>query len=272
MRPPEWIPESQFLLAYQAGLAERRADQSDKRSPGRKAHRTPLLVLVTAIMMAALSVQARSQSLDSSGDSSALTGITAPEKLHPAYLRPTQKTKISNYVLAAFGPRPIVISAVSAGINQETNTPPDWNQGAEGYAKRFGSNYGILAVGSTTHYALSEVFKEDAMYYRCECRGVFPRIRHALLSTFTARRGEDGHQVFSIPALVAPYVGSTIAVYGWYPARYGPKDAFRMGNYDLLEYMAGNISLEFLYSGPRSLLHRVHMNNTHGSPEPGPNP
>jgi hypothetical protein len=87
----------------------------------------------------------------------------------------------------------------------------------------------------------------------------------------TARRGEDGHLVFSFPALVAPYAGSMTAVYGWYPNRFGAKDAFRMGNYSMLLYMGGNVSLEFFYSGPHSLLHRMHLNNMHGSPIQGPN-
>jgi hypothetical protein len=176
-----------------------------------------------------------------------------------------------NYVFDAFGPYPIVGAAFGAGINQANNTPPEWNQGVEGYSKRFGSDYGIAMVATTTRYGLSEAFKEDAMYYRCECGGIFPRVRHALVSTLTARRGEDGHRVFSIPALVGPYAGTMTAAYGWYPNRYGAKDAFRTGNYSLLAFAGENIALEFFYSGPHSLLHRMHLNNAHGSPEPGPN-
>jgi hypothetical protein len=33
----------------------------------------------------------------------------------------------------------------------------------------------------------------------------------------------------------------------------------------------GNVALEFPYSGPHSLLNRMHLNSSHGSPEPGPN-
>jgi hypothetical protein len=92
-----------------------------------------------------------------------------------------------------------------------------------------------------------------------------------VISTFTARRGSDGHRVFSFPALVAPYVGTMAAVYGWYPDRYGAKDALRMGNYNLLAYMGGNITLEFLYGGPHSLLSRMHLNSRHGAPNSGSN-
>jgi hypothetical protein len=61
------------------------------------------------------------------------------------------------------------------------------------------------------------------------------------------------------------------AVYGWYPDRFGAKDGFRIGNYSLLVYAGGNIALEFLHSGPHSLLSRMHLNNAHGAPGPGPN-
>ena len=130
-------------------------------------------------------------------------------------------------------------AAIAAGINQADNTPPECRQGAAGYSKRFASDFGIAAVTTTTRYALARAFREDTLYYRCECRGVFPRLSHAMLSTFTGRRGEDGHRVFSVSALVAPYAGTMTAVYGWYPGRYNAKDGFRMGNYSLLGYVAG---------------------------------
>jgi hypothetical protein len=101
---------------------------------------------------------------------------------------------------------------------------------------------------------------------------MFPRLSHAVFSTLTARRGEDGHRIFSVPALLAPYVGSTTAVYGWYPRRYDARDAFRMGNYNMLGYVGANIGLEFLYSGPHSLLSRMHLNNRHGAPDSSSNP
>ena len=212
------------------------------------------------------------QSPADSRDSSSTVASTSPTELDLTYVRPPRKTKLRNYLFDAFGPYPIVGAGLAAGIHQAYNAPPEWKQGAEGYGKRFGSDFGIAAVTMTTRYTLSAAFKEDALYYRCECKGVFPRLKHAMISTLTARRGDDGHRVFSIPALVAPYAGSMTAVYGWYPGRYGAMDGFRMGNYSLLWYAGGNVALEFLYSGPHSWLSRMHMNNRHGAPNPGSNP
>jgi hypothetical protein len=227
-----------------------------------------LAVAVSAIFAAS----ARSQLVVDAPDSPAVSASTTPAQPDLTYFRPTQKTKLRNYAFDAFGPYPITGAALAAGIGQTYNSPPEWNQGAEGYGRRIGSAFGIAAVSTTTRYGLAQTFREDTLYYRCECEGIFPRFRHAVISTLTARRGEDGHSVFSFPALIAPYAGAMTAVYAWYPDRYNGKDALRMGNYAMLGYVGGNVALEFLYSGPHSLLTRMHLNNTHGAPSSGSRP
>lgn len=259
-----------FLMCSSAKPMVKHGDQSGQRPIGMRGRRAIPMALMAAVV-AVLPVHAGSQLLPYSGDSSDTATVATAGQLDLTYVRPTQRTKVSNYLFDAYGPYPIVGAGVAAGINQLTDAPPEWNQGAVGYFKRFGSDFGIAAVTTTTRYGLAEAFKEDTLYYRCECKGVFPRMGHAMISTVTARRGEDGHRVFSLPALLAPYAGSMTAIYGWYPSRYGAKDALRTGNYSLLTYMGGNIALEFFYSGPHSLVHRMHLNNGHGAPDPGPN-
>jgi hypothetical protein len=231
-----------------------------------------MLLLLAAADLTILPPLAEPQLLADSGDSSATVASPAPAQRDLTYTRPTETTKLRNYAFDMFGPYPVAGAAFAAGIGQAYNTPPEWKQGVEGFAKRIGSDFGIAAVSTTTLYGLAQAFKEDTLYYRCECKGVFPRLRHAVTSTLTARRGQDGHGVFSVPALIAPYAGTMTAVYAWYPGRYDAKDALRMGNYTLLGYVGGNIALEFFYSGPHSLLQRLHLNNGHGAPDPSPNP
>lgn len=236
-----------------------------------------LMILLLAIAgLTVLPALLVAQSLADSGDSSSTevstSLVTTQPQLALTYSRPTEKTRLHNYFFDTFGPYPIVGAAVVAGINQADDAPPEWNQGAEGYGKRFGSSFAIAGVSATTRYALARAFREDTLYYRCECKGFLPRLSHAVSSSFTSRRGDDGHRVFSFPALVAPYAGTMTAVYGWYPGRYNAKDAFRMGNYNVLVYIGGNIALEFLYSGPHSLISRMHLNNGHGAPDPGSQP
>ena len=230
--------------------------------------RQSIFLLFAIANLAALPVMASAQSLADSVDSSGFVASTTPQS-DLVYTRPTQQIKLRNYVFDAFGPYPIAGAAVVAGIGQMDNTPVAWGQGAAGYGRRFGSDLGIAAISTTTRYALAEAFKEDTLYYRCECNGVFPRLRHAVVSTVTARHGEDGHRAFSYSAFVAPYAGTVTAVYAWYPANYGARSALRMGNYNLLGNVGQNILLEFLYSGPHSLLSRMHLNNPHAAPDPG---
>jgi hypothetical protein len=230
-----------------------------------------LFALTLAAFPAVVEAQSSAGLRDSSGAATAPNDATQslPDL---TYTRPTEKLKLHTYFFDAFGPYPIFGAAFTAGINQAYNTPPEWKQGAEGYGKRFGSNFGIAAVSTTTRYALAEAFREDTLYYRCECKGVFRRLGHAAISTMTARRGDDGHRVFSIPDLVSPYAGTLTAVYAWYPDRFGAKDALRMGNYSMLAYLGGNIALEFLYRGPHSLLSRAHLTNGHVGPDPNAKP
>src|ERR1035437_4115748 len=180
-------------------------------------------IMLLLLVVAALPLSAKAQTLADSRDSAGTVATTTPVP-DLTYIRPTTKTKLHSYFFDAFGPYPIVGAALAAGINQADNTPPEWKQGAAGYSKRFGSDFGIATVTTTTRYALARAFREDTLYYRCECKGVFPRLNHAVISTFTGRRGNDGHRVFSVSALVAPYAGTMTAVYGWYPGRYGAKD------------------------------------------------
>lgn len=174
-----------------------------------------------------------------------------------AYHRPTDKQKFHAYLFDTFGPYPFLGATVASAISQSKNSPPEWQQGYGAYGVRFASAYGIAMITTTTRYGLAEALHEDTLYYRCSCSGFLPRLEHSLISTFTARRGEDGHQVLSLPAIAAPYAGTMIAVAGWYPDRYGVKDGFRMGNYALLYVVGNNLALEFLYGGPHTLLPHV---------------
>jgi hypothetical protein len=225
--------------------------------------------LVVAVGVMASPVWGTAQTLAASGTPSVFdTGITAAPS-YLTYTRPTKTAELHNYLFDTFGPYPIAVAAVTAGIDQIDNSPPEWGGDGAGYSKRLGSDFGIAMVSTTTRFALSKALRQDPLYYRCTCKGVFPRLGHALVSSFTARTGEDGHRVFSVPALVGPYAGSFTAVYGWYPNRYEAKDALRIGNYSLLEYIGGDMVLEFLHTSPRSWLSRMHLSSRHGAPDAG---
>jgi hypothetical protein len=206
-----------------------------------------------------------------------LSGNSAASQLTPLpYVQPTQREKMHNYLFEAFGPYPVAWTTLVAGWHQARRSPPDWREGFPGYGERYASDFGNSAVNITTRFALAKALDEDTLYYRCSCSGVWPRLKHALVSTAFVHRGADGRRAFALPVVVAPYAAGMTAVYGWYPSRYGAKDAFRMGNYGLLSYFAGNISLEFLspllHAKRSSWITRLHFDNRHLAPETDPGP
>jgi hypothetical protein len=252
--------------SYLAYRKDRRSTYNSRRVKSRWAG----LLALTAFLMAVHPATARSQSVSVAGEYPDAPMGTISAQQDTAYIRPSAPTIARNYVSDTFGPYPAAWAVFAAGVDQANNAPPEWNQGMKGYAKRFGSDFGMASTQTTTRYALSETLSLDPLYYRCACRGVYLRLRHAMVSSFTARRGEDGHRVFSIPSLVAPYAGSMAAVYGWYPNRFGPMDGFRMGNYALLESVGTNIAVEFFHAEPHSLLSRMHLNNARSQLSQGP--
>jgi hypothetical protein len=235
-----------------------------------------LAILVLCLGATISSVPASAQSGAGAGTSSSQQQTTPPPqqqssqpgmmtprvaKVQPGqpYERPTEKDKLRGYIFDSFGPYPIISSVTTAGIQQARNKPPDWGQGWDAYGVRVASNFGVNLVTQTTRYTLAELFREDTLYYRCDCTGFGHRLGHALISTVTARRGDDGHRVFSFASLAAPYAGTEAAALLWYPSRFDASDGFRMGNINLAVQAGFNVAYEFIYGGPHTLLAKHHV-------------
>lgn len=169
---------------------------------------------------------------------------TAPATL--PYRPPTQKQRFHGYLSWMFAPLPLTSVMFISGVHQAERDPPDWQSGWAGFGQRLASNLGTEMANATARYALSEALQEDSLYYPCPCRGLWPRLFYAVSTSFVARRGADGHRVFGVPELLAPYAGPFASVYGWYPSRYGWKDALRLGSHGLLTEIGTNIAIEFL--------------------------
>jgi len=221
--------------------------------------------LLVIAVLSGVSPLAKAQSSAGTGGSTR-TSPSAQTTSKPAHVQPGRTAdytkpdfgqRFHNYLFDSFGPYPLIGAAAAAGVTQGTNSPPEWGQGAEGYGYRYASAFGINLVATSARYGLAEIFREDTIYYRCECSGFFPRLSHAVISTVTSRRGDDGHRFISIANIAAPYAGTETAALGWYPSRYNAMDGFRMGNYALLTYAGVNVAKEFIYGGPHTLIKNV---------------
>jgi hypothetical protein len=202
-----------------------------------------LLVLVNANGFGQFSPGTASSAV--AGTSSATAGPPGLSNATDRYAFPNGKQQFRNYLYNAFGPPALISTAIGAGLDQNKPAPPEWDSGGEGYGERYGWRFGMSLVSETTRYSLGAVTHEDVAYHRCACSGLIPRTTHAMVSTLSART-RSGRTIFSVPALVSPYAGSFTAMNAWYPSRYEPADAFRVGSISFAFRAAGNLVGEFI--------------------------
>lgn len=213
--------------------------------------------------------------------SAKIVDAPAPVQQPPAVqlpMRPykplTQKQQFHDYMANMFSPYSLASLAFVSGLHQAERNPSEWQEGTAGFSERVASNFGTTVANATTRYLLSEALRENTLYYRCQCRGFWRRLNHAIFYTVIARRGPKGHRVFSVPNFVAPYAGPFASVYGWYPSRFGWEAAFRMGNHGLLSEIGTNISIEFLPTilgrRGRKWASRLHLGNPEAASKKAP--
>ena len=75
--------------------------------------------------------------------------------------------KFQLFFKSAMDPWPFLLAAVLAGTNQAQNSFPEYGQGVQGYAKRFGASYGDYFIGNLMGNAvLASLLHEDPRYYQ----------------------------------------------------------------------------------------------------------
>jgi len=227
------------------------------------------IIALASILFFASTVNAQSAPLDDGGGPVESSSIFPLAVVPPTptldvlvsasvpYVQPTETQKFHNFAWNALGPVAFAGSSIAAAIDQASNFPHQWGQGADAYGARVASNLGISLVTATAQYSLAEAFHEDTAYYRCSCMGFFPRFWHAALSSVAARRGSDGHYSFSVALTVSPFIGPMTAANTWIPSRNGPNLGFHMGAHNLMGQFGQDEALEFFYGGPRTLLGRL---------------
>ena len=75
--------------------------------------------------------------------------------------------KFQLFFKSATDPWPFLLAAVLGGINQARDSFPEYGQGMQGYAKRFGASYGDYFIGNFMGDAvLTSLLREDPRYYQ----------------------------------------------------------------------------------------------------------
>jgi len=75
--------------------------------------------------------------------------------------------KYQLFFKSASDPWPFLLASVLAGVSQAENALPEYGQGVQGYAKRFGASYGDYFLGNFLGNAvLASLLHEDPRYYQ----------------------------------------------------------------------------------------------------------
>ncbi len=127
----------------------------------------------------------------------------------------TEKQRLRQYLAYTFGVFPLIAKGTGAGLSQWIDSPPEWGQGGEGYARRLGNHLAYNAVRGTLTYTTSVAFHEDNRYFASGKPSVRGRILHALISPVVAHHanGRDSLSYSSVTGIA----GASLISRAWSP-------------------------------------------------------
>jgi hypothetical protein len=129
----------------------------------------------------------------------------------------TPKQKFELFFKSETDPWPFLLSSVVAGIGQADNSYPEWGQGAQGYAKRFGAAYSDAFIGNFFGNAIfTSWWHEDPRFFQKGTGSGVKRFLWAASSTVWCRR-DNGKWGPNYANVGGNLVGAAIAR-AYYPA------------------------------------------------------
>jgi hypothetical protein len=160
----------------------------------------------------------------------------------------TAKQKWELAYKSSIDPLTFVIVGGFAGIQQATNTIPEWGQGAAGYGKRYGTTYANVAIGNVLGGAvLPIIFRQDPRYFY---KGTGTKKSRALyaLSTAVIARGDNGKWQPAYAGILAELAAGGISN-AYYPAaeRQGAALTFENAGLGIAFTGVSNFFQEFLF-------------------------
>jgi hypothetical protein len=116
-----------------------------------------------------------------------------------------------------FDPMEFVLVGFVAGLGQASDSDPSYGQGAQGYAKRYGTAYGDNAIENFMAYAVfPSVLHQDPRYYQLGQGGFRKRAVHAL-SRVVITRSDSGQTQPNYSELLGASSAAAISTYAYHP-------------------------------------------------------
>jgi hypothetical protein len=128
----------------------------------------------------------------------------APSATRPGYSSGNSLTaddRFHIYRQSILGPYTLVGPALGGGIGQWEDEPPEWREGGEGYARRLASGVGRQLIAETIRFGVSVADDEDPRYHPSGESGVWGRVRHVFVETFTSEtsRAREFRRIHASP-------------------------------------------------------------------------
>jgi hypothetical protein len=171
-------------------------------------------------------------------------------------LSPGQKFRL--FFKSSTDPWPFLLAGAVGGINQATNSPPEWGQGAEGYAKRFGAAYSDSFIGNFFGNAvLPVVLREDPRYFQMGTGAPAKRFLWAAASTVWCRR-DNGTWGPNYSNVGGNLIGAAISRVYYPPSQRTFADVVTGGLTVSAEGIVGAVIIEFWPDMARHFKSRAH--------------
>ena len=145
----------------------------------------------------------------------------APARATPqavSYSPMTRQERWQDYEHQNFESYGAFFQALFTGLGDDLGGVPRWDSGMTGLSEHVGSEFAAFTIGGTIHSSLAAALHQDTRYFRCSCRGAFPRTLHAVGRTIFTY-GDNGHLYPDVSGLAGIYAGPMLMT-EWYPAKY----------------------------------------------------
>lgn len=129
----------------------------------------------------------------------------------------TKGQKFKLFLHSSVDPFVFVSSGLQAGLSQATDEFPQYGQGAEGYAKRYGATFADQASSNFfANYFYPVLLKEDPRYFRLGHGDTKHRIWYAVQQEFIAHK-DSGGRTFAFENVLGAFTSGTLSN-AYYPS------------------------------------------------------
>ena len=209
-------------------------------------------ILLVAALCCAITAHAQQTPTNSPKQDTSNTAIpNAPSSYKPL----TAGGKLKVAALDAVNPVRILGAAASAGIAQASDPYPEWGDGGEGYAKRFGAAVADEASGHIFKgFVFPSLLRTDPRYFRKEHGSFGGRVVYAATRIFVTRTDHGGRTFNASEYLGAASAAALSTTY--YPhSASSTNDAISRAGLGVASDAAWNVFKEFWPDIKHKLFH-----------------